>query len=566
MLGTIARAGKHLIYPSRDDETQAHGYGLVIEHESLGELTVADVPFYIRLDLMNLRDYYLDGEGTRRRLDCAEVNDWKTTGDIARRAKTGRELVQTYQMPVYAAWALKLLPVGKVRLSHTYFGTVRREAQKSTALITEAEVADRMGGIAATVERMKQAATATHAIELEPNWDVCHKTRKGCYYLPICPRGQGRSLADMFGDKVGAMLEGLAPPASSDHNESQEATTMAFDLNQFLTATKAPTPAAPAVESAPATPAPAPAIAPGMSAPTPVAGSPASTMTPEQKEAAIRAMVAEKMRELGMSSEGAPAATPPVAQILGASPGAGLAGNGANGAAVVSTPEQVAAFPPLPVVPPDAPVSGTSAPKAEPIPAEVLVTMSPAIQQAHAATFAAAPAASGNPAATFAPDASVAAALEAQAAMVAPVTRVQSIEAEGTVMVPPAAPKKRGRPPKASTVASATGQVSLGTPPAGGITIFVDVLIDGLEYASLDDYIDATATQLAADLGLADIRLAPDGHAMAYGKWKAAFEMCVRNYPPAPGVYATFSDASEIKAVALGELRKLATAYVRGVR
>ncbi len=224
VLSVIPRAGKHLIYEP--------GPGLVVEHD------------------------YLDGDGQRRALDCAEVNDWKTTsgdkrtGAVAGKAKLGIELMsKTVQMPVYGAWALKLGGGDSVRLSHTYFGTRRREALKSTTLVTRNEVEDRIEQIRRTIAKMVDSATATTGAELEPNYNVCHATQKGCQYLSICPRSAENVMQD-FGGKLAAML-------MQRQRDERGPDMSGFDTNAFLAGLKpAGQPAAPAAAPQPAAPAP----------------------------------------------------------------------------------------------------------------------------------------------------------------------------------------------------------------------------------------------------------------------------------------------------------------------
>jgi hypothetical protein len=538
VLEPTLRAGKHFVYDA--------GPGLVVEHESLGEISIAGVPFYVRLDLANCRDYWLDDQGNQRSLQGAvEVNDWKTmganqkTGELFPRAKLGVDLIHTTQMAVYAHWALTKIPhLENVRLSHSYFSTWKHAGLKSSALVTRARVDERVAEISEVVERMKLAARHDRAEDLTPNTSVCQKTFKGCDYLAFCPHGQKHvhtsGLAEMLAGTYTEKQAGTYSPVEATIMSAQNPLAALLGMTQAPAAQPAPT--APTAPPPAPVPAPAPVAAPALP----------PGVTPEMMHAAV----AQYYAQLQASQAGAPAAAPPVAQALGASPGAGLAGNGPNGSQTVSTPAALASFPavpgatvaglpPLPVVPPDAPASGVAGPKAESIPAEMLLTMPPAIQAAHAAVV-------GNPTAPVQP------AAPAPIAQVAvPVTQVAAPAPE--VPVPAEPPKRKpGRPKKSETAASA---------PAGStLTVYVDVthVAGDPSGNDLQDYIDELVEKIKAAVpGTIDIRLADPQSSIGFGKWKAALELGAESSPPAPGVYYVTDGDHEITACVLAGLAKV---------
>lgn len=505
VLGPIARAGKHLIYPP--------GGELLVEHESLGELVVCGVPLYMKLDVENSRGYYLDAEGRDRPLDGAvEVNDWKTTSDM-KWAKTGRELLGTVQMPVYGKWALerpRALPrrTDVVRLSHTYFGTRRREAGKATVLAKASEIGERWGQVEQVVERMIQAADVATGAELQPNWDACGR----CPHRDRCPQDAAQALAHIF--------------TAEDSAEGEE--VMTFDPTAFLNQVKNAQPAQQAAP--PPTPQPAPAAAPQPPAPS---------------RAAIEAQLAVLQAQLAATQPppAPPAAAPqpnvyltgPQAQQYGQAtgqdvpPGAGV--QTSHAAAVAAG-----------VLPGDAPPSGATGPVAKPLAPEAVLAMPPPIQAAHAALF---------PPAGAPPIAPPPAAVAPLPAPVAPLPQAAPPPAEQAAAEKP----KRARRAKVSAAGA-----------AAGLSLYVDCVSEGVDAEPLDDYVQELCDQLCAQFKAVDIRCPGDDTPLAFGKWKGVLAGFVRARPPKAGSYYVMVEGSEIKQVVVEALRPICGVYVRGVR
>jgi len=509
VLGPIPRAGKHLIYDP--------GPGLLVEHESLGELVVCGVPLYLKLDLENEREYYLDGNGTRRSLEGAvEVNDWKTKGNLAL-AKTGRELLGTVQMPVYGKWALerpRALPRRRdvVRLSHTYFGTRRRESAKSTILATEQEIADRWGNIEGTVERMIQAADVASGAELKPNWDGC----RFCPYQDRCPRDPMQALADIFG------------PTAADSAATGGEEAMSFDPTAFLNGLKQPT------APQPAAPAPTPPAAPAAPDPAALAAEVARlTAQLAAQQAAPQPNVYLTGQQAQQYGQATGSEVPPLAGVQTSHRAAVAAG----------------------VLPGDVPASGTTGPAAKPIAPETLLSMPAPIQAAHQQMFP--PAAASPPPVPAMPAPAPAPAPLPPAAYIGP-SGTGMATAAGATPQPaaeqPTEKPKRTRRAKASSTATA------------GLVLYVDCISEGVDAEPLDEYVQELCDQLCTQFKAVDIRVAGDDTPLAFGKWKGVLSGFVRARPPKTGSYYVMIEGSEIKQIVVEALRPLCAAYVRGVR
>lgn len=516
LLGPIPRAGKHFVH--------GPGPGLLVEHEELGAVSVAGVPFYVRMDLQNSGDYWLDDDGERRALDCVEVVDHKTSSDIKAWAKSGRELLKTTQMVVYGAYALRDGTSPKVRLSHCYYGTRKREALKSSAVATRQEVEDRLGHVATIVERMKVAAGASSAADLEPDYSKCGR----CAHVAICPRPASAQFLAIYA------LTGVPSGPNLTTGGEQKMPTVLELLKM-----KKSEPVAPA-----ATPTPAPApVAP----PAPAA----SALDP----AAVNARVAELEAQLAAAKSGAPA------------PNVTLTGDDARKVvpdlpphSAVLTSAAIAAA--AGVLPPDAPKSGTSAPAADPIPEATLATMSPAIQAAHAEVMSTthhdpndspAYSASGVPL-------NANAVAEAASAPSAKKTRAKKAAEPEVVTYDPAS--VASGPKDGGVIQQVTGP--LGT----GVIITIDAAVSGIEAKSLDSYVDGILAGICETARTFDVRVAPNKDSvLAYGAWKGIVRSRVTASPPPPGVYTLRVGSCEVREEVAWGLQAIPGAVVvRGVR
>lgn len=207
------------------------------------------------------------------------------------------------------------------------------------------------------------------------------------------------------------------------------------------------------------------------------------------------------------------------------------------------------------VLPPDAPVSGSTAPKADPIPAETLATMSPAIQQAHAETFSAGSGAS---------------AWERGAVGTSSVPAIPVNEAdEKTINDLVAKNSKKPRAKKSEPDV---------TPPAGSITavdttpsapvILIDVAVSGMTVTPFDPYVDALLAGICESCGTFDVRNAPNKDSiLAFGAWKGIVRSRVKGSPPPPGVYSFRVGSCEVREeIAWGLQSVPGAVVVRGVK
>lgn len=515
VLTPVSRAGKHFVY--------APGPGLAAEVEEFGALSIAGVPVYVRLDVLNARDYWLDDDGeARAQSGNVEACDWKTVDTIAKKAKTAKELQRTVQMPVYGAWALELGGGDQVRLSHGYFGRRKREALKVSTLMTRTEVEDRVAEIGRVVERMKNDAAAPTGAHLAPNWNACQVTPyRACEYVDRCPRSYEQQLHQIKGLHVDRLLE---EREGEDMSNGFSSADLMARLN--------------AGGGAPAPVAAAPTVAQGV-----IITAPAPAYTQADVEAAVRA----KMLELAAAGQLPQAIMPqPAGGVYVTGPAAQVVVPGIPaGSGVITSPSFAAGA--LGIMPSDAP---TAAPAAQAIPPEQLAAMSPAIQAAHAAVIAppvgqgviiAAPAVSPPPGTGV--------------VIAAPAVAPTPPSGIGTS---PSVPEKKTRARKEKT----PGAASLA-----GLVLLVNVTESGLDAEPLEPYVDDLLGQIAATQnGGIDVRCAGDHEALGFGKWRGVLATFAKAKPPAPGSYTIFLDGSEARSVVVEALRPLCTVYVRGGR
>jgi len=282
-LGTIARQGKHFIpepgpgilieHPFGDNKiVQAFEHWRMIQEAvAKGEATperaaqwfkdnipdsalhAHNVPFVGYIDVVNMRTYWLDNDGERQPMPpkSVELHDHKTTSNISLYAKS--QLEETVQMIGYAEWAHRQWPdLEMFRLSHGYFQTKGRGAEKRTVLISLDTVQEKWKGIEEQVLRMTQVARETDVKNIEPNYDSCNAYgREGCFYKSICPRDPDRVLMDLVAPS-GASLNFGEPTGDSQMSSL-------FDmLNEAApTTVHAPPPPLPVAPTVAPTPAPA---------------------------------------------------------------------------------------------------------------------------------------------------------------------------------------------------------------------------------------------------------------------------------------------------------------------
>lgn len=518
ILTAMERPGLHLLYEPRDPY-------ILTEVENLGDLSLGGVPVYLKIDLLNLRGYYLDVEGhTHLKLDHAEVQDYKTTSDVEKWSKTPRGLLETVQMPVYGRWAMERVGGDQVRLSHVYFGTKRREAKKVTTLATWDQIDTAWTDIGLVVkEGMVPAARVSRAADLEPNWEACHR----CAYRDVCPRPALQSLADIVGPGV---AEALAGELGGDMS--------AFDPTQFLnslTGDAAPTPS----------PTHHPAAAPTLA------------VDETAKQAEIARLEAELVLARGDIIAGNATLIGKAAQDFAKVTDMGPVPQGAG---IITSAAAVKA---ARIQPPDVPASGTTGPTAKPVPTESVATLPPAVQAVLAGSAG------------------------ATTATPTPTITSPTITPLPAATSEPAKPR-RGRKPKAPETAPAVGYVgpdgtgmatdaapasfATSRPAPTVLELYVDCAVDGLDVESLVPYVDDLCEKLCKQFHAMDVRCAPnqlpDGSdsPLGFGRWKGALAAAARAFPPSPGAYSLPLEGSEPRQVVAEALRGKCAVYVRGVR
>lgn len=537
-LGPIARAAKRfcptgdalverLIAPFPEYTRE----GVRRRTDRFGELTSAGVPFLGYIDVEDRNDVHRDGEGGLVMDGHPEVLDWKTTGDL-KWAKDPEAVASTLQMTGYGL----VQGSPQVRLSHVYIRTKgRTESVKRTLVVTRERLERQWARVERIVERMRAVARMTAPSEPAKNYSACEKFR-GCFYKSTCPRSPDVIMSLTFGEQYAALAAALTPKEESP-------------MGLMDRVVKPGTPTAPA--------APSPEIA-------------AAKAKLLADEAAAKAKPADA-GYTDISRDDLVETPTGLMFLIGAgadayAKAAHITQRAADGR-IRTSPQHLAHYkcriveprPPAPIepelpaleelpdlavleagaLPLDAPASDP-AKASDPIPADVLPTLDPEIQAAHAAAH----------------------------------ERTQSTEPEQ------AAPAKRGpgRPRKNAEAPPATpsgigtspsvpgvNPTGIGTSPSATI-VYIDCLPSSTStLQSLEAYVAETIDAVTKAVSLVDLRMAPEGHPLAFGKWKGALAARVRACPPPAGAWFLLARDDEQRNVIAGALLGLVD-VVRGVR
>lgn len=497
VLTDVERVGAHLVGPPPQSPDE-------VEYEiPLGDVKIAGVPVIGKIDRVNRSGRWVTPEGTEEPSPI-EIQDHKFSGDPVRWAKTGTELASDLAMNVYAAGEFRHQrglgnnPQG-FRLSHVYYGLKTRIAFKRTVVVPMTSVWDVLRSHEAIVSDMRDAARVRDPNDLPMNADACYAYRQPCPYISRCdrpPEIDVRLIELRVRNPTGGANMGLSDALTGGiaRLEALEKAEKAAPNQDLINLAKA-----------------------------------------------ARARVAELAVPAGY--DGQPEITGELASLLGAPKGASLAGAGRLGRLPISTlaelhqlirdlEAKIASSPPAQqvpqaaIVPPDAP-KPSDANMAEPVPAEELPGLPPAVQQAaqqQAAAYVAAQA----------------------AAPAEPPPATKPRRGPGRPKAPAAvapdstAPAAPTPVPEPQVVATYTVPVTTYGP---AITIYADCLPNRGQPEPLDGYVEQLCAALAANEGALHVMLAPeklkDGRssALAFGKWKAAIEIAARANPPAPGTY-----------------------------
>lgn len=221
VLGKVALAGLQFIPESTEFSRQC----LEVEID-LTNKEICEVPLTGRIDLLSTGSVWIDEDGLvqEQANDECEIIDWKTTSNLTY-AKSGQELFDTVQMPLYAACIAQDQPgLQAIRLSHVYFQTRgAAKAKKATALFSIDKIRERYNAIGQVVESMKEAARLTDVRELPANLDACMSFGRRCTYWDNCPRAQ-QDVFDLYfgattttGDNMGLFDKPLAKKTEQQH-------------------------------------------------------------------------------------------------------------------------------------------------------------------------------------------------------------------------------------------------------------------------------------------------------------------------------------------------------------
>ena len=171
VLGPIARAGLEFL-PKPGT--------VIIEHDiaPLG-LTAGGLPALGRIDCLDLRS------------EPPEVIDHKSIGNLDY-AKTSDELAKNVQMVVYAkATTVELERMGvptpeQIKVSHIAYQTKGRNiARKTSALVTQEQIAKAWGHIDATVRAMRETSLTLSPDRVTPTKSACD-AYGGCHFRDRC--------------------------------------------------------------------------------------------------------------------------------------------------------------------------------------------------------------------------------------------------------------------------------------------------------------------------------------------------------------------------------------------
>lgn len=527
VLSPRIRAGKHFMPEPGPD--------LLTEFEFTGQhLTIEGVPVNGKIDLAHNRGVVIDSDGGRRPealgTKIAEVLDWKTSGRLTAGrkrdggvlptfTKTSAQLADQIPMIGYGIVAGKLYPhIDHVRLSHGYFQTQGATTADKRSIVVSLDTLNSkvQYRINPLVREMKDIARELDFLKVPANYDACGNFG-GCPYVGECPRSASQHLDLLFGK--GATMSLLRKPQG----------------------------APPAQQPQVAQHAPPPGLAASLS--TPLVTPAAQGYATQQQVQAEQARLAQQQAQ-AIATQAAPVySQQPAAQVnaIGFCAGCGAHLTGHNASRLqdgtvkhIGCPAQAPQ-----VLANDAPQSQPHL-AAQPLPAEHVIAQPQHVQQA-VHSYA------------------------AQAAQTAPAGSPFGAAPSEPQANAQTAPAKRTRTRKAAAQTVTHAAQPVAVDPASGeqgdeLAIFVNVMIEGADYQSLDSYLFKLADDMCQRYGAADLRCAPDESPMAFGKWKGALAAAIRATLPPPGNYLINVGDSELHAVLAETLREHADIYVRGVR
>jgi hypothetical protein len=518
-------------------------------------VTAAGVGVVGKQDLRHARGVYIDSRGelvAEVERNVVEVQDWKTTSDIAKWSKPGDRLLQTVQMATYGKHECNRDPdVGYVRLSHVYSQTKGARLGKKTTMLAPRDAIERrwesVEGVARSlVDVVKLAVDKDAANRVDANTRACGAYR-GCPYRADVggPCTAGNSLATLFGPS----------------NEGGSAAMSLLNVLKVPAATSAPTPPAAAVN------------------PLAAARAELARLEAEAKvNAALEAVpgFAEAVATIDKAGRGWPQVAGEAARLKAYAKGiadqykAGAAYGGSGELAALPTISDPAIIVQLAaelVATAEGRKGGETAP---PPPPDTVAADAEASrianEAAKAATVTDAPASSAPP--ELLPPG-------------APTSTPENASAGPKVEATPEAPKTKGKGGRKTKTASATEVITydpadVKTEAADVLEVYVDC-IPSKPYESLHPMIDQINKTMCETVGkdaegnaAVDIRCAGKNTALAFGQWKGVLHGYVLKLAKEGGlprgVYVLDTRGSELAEVVADALRNACDLYVRGVR
>ena len=499
------------------------------------------------------------------------------------------------------------------RLSQTFFGTKKRESSKSTLLLRKVDVEKRWTSIENKVRGILGLAKASCADDVPGNPLACRLyPPEGCPYQSVCSVGSGNSLASVFGQAGADAL--LGKPEGGNHVMS-----LLDALNPTVTIAPAPVVAAAVTLPVPTAPAAIDPVAAARAALAKAEADAEAARLAAQPAPVVAAPlppspVTDALDVIARAGQGSPTVVGPLAVLVSTARGAfsqaDIAGTGPLARMAIHnadqliqfaklTPGQIAQVAQLP----DAQLKQLAAELAAaagaqpwdesqrqppvPQPINILPTDVPVSNP----TLAALPL----PAETVAPAVVVTPSVLVPQPIPAPVQTpaLPGVGGQTSPATPPAA-KKRGRKSNAEkaaerVAAQAAAGVTPTTPAVGalpapvttaqpdadesdfeaavdGMMILVVGVVPSVAADSLAPWVDQMAKNLCERFNVRDVRIAPEGSPLAFGKWKGAIAAYARELVETGvmprGIY--YADgADEITNEVINGLRPLCHFFAR---
>lgn len=457
-----------------------------------------------RVDRIDFGGTHLDGEGNPVDDGFPEILDWKTTSSITAYAKSGAQLATDPQMIGYASALLRpddpdeLQPVSRaqfVRLSHVYFQTKgARAAAKRTIVVSREHVTEGYHRLCGVVDDMRKVANLPVVDDVPKNLSAC-SAYGGCPHAAYCPKTSAEALRGIWSKDTMSLADRMRNRSLVPHAAAQQIAPPATPVH------------------VPQTPAPAAAPAP----------------TAQDRAALLRAELAKLEQESESAADDDATCEDCGAELtihnLSKLPDGSIRHIGCKQA-------------PAPITPPDQPPITQ---RFEPVPAETIPTLSPAVRVVAESAPAPAPAEKRGPGRPRKPRASVSAEQVAEHVTPAAIPPGmvpadnaihQSAKADAAIAAIEAQAGQAFRQVLASEQLEAARPVARVLPVN---ILIVDSTIeippqDGATLATCDigPELDAIASELARKHNAAELRCAPSDGPLSFGKWKGALSAVLR--------------------------------------